>query len=147
MVWFVKTGYEYHVRIPSFPKSLHTVIDNEDLLSLSTYRIFKHQLTLLWFSLSSLSSPCCYSIAKSCLTLCDHKDYSTPDPSVPHYLQSLFKFMSIESMMLFSHLILCHPLRLLPSLFPDIGTFSITSGGQSIGASALTSVLPINIQG
>ena len=118
MVWFVKTGYEYHVRIPSFPKSLHTVIDNEDLLSLSTYRIFKH-----------------------------HKDYSTPDPSVPHYLQSLFKFMSIESMMLFSHLILCHPLRLLPSLFPDIRTFSITSGGQSIGASALTSVLPINIQG
>ena len=41
MVWFVKTGYEHQVRIPSFPKLLHTFIDNEDL-SLSTYKIFKH---------------------------------------------------------------------------------------------------------
>ena len=31
---------------------------------------------------------------------------------------------SIESVILFNHLILCHPLLLLPSIFPSIGVFS-----------------------
>ena len=34
--------------------------------------------------------------------------------------QSLPKLMSIESVMLSNHLILCHPLLLLPSIFPSI---------------------------
>ena len=38
--------------------------------------------------------------------------------------QSLPKLMSIESVMPSSHLILCHPLLLLPSIFPSIGVFS-----------------------
>ena len=37
---------------------------------------------------------------------------------------SLFKFMSIESVMLSNHLTLCHPLLLLPSFFPNIRVFS-----------------------
>ena len=37
---------------------------------------------------------------------------------------SLFKLMSIELVMLLSHLILCHPLLLLPSVFPSIKVFS-----------------------
>ena len=37
---------------------------------------------------------------------------------------SLLKLMSIESVMLFNHLILCHSLLLLPSIFPSIGVFS-----------------------
>ena len=44
-----------------------------------------------------------------------------------------------------NHLILCHPL-LLPSIFPSIRVFfneSVSSGGQSIGASASASVLNI----
>ena len=36
---------------------------------------------------------------------------------------SLPKFMSIESMMSSNHLILCHPLLLLPSVFPNIRVF------------------------
>ena len=47
-----------------------------------------------------------------------------------------------------NHLI-CHPLLLLPSIFPSIRVFSnefFTSGGQSIGASASASVLPLNIR-
>ena len=55
--------------------------------------------------------------------------------------------MSIESVMLSYHLILCHPLLLLPSVFPSIRSFPMShlfvSGGQSVGAS--TSVLPMNI--
>ena len=62
----------------------------------------------------------------------------------------LLKLMSIESVMPSNHLILCHPLLLLPSVFPRIRVFPVsqlfTSGGQSIGVSASTSVLPMNIQ-
>jgi len=50
-----------------------------------------------------------------------------------------------------NHLVLCCPLLLLPSIFPSIRVFSnewlFASGGQSIGASAPASVLPMNIQG
>ena len=46
-----------------------------------------------------------------------------------------------------NHLILCHPLLLLSSIFPRIRVFPLSrlfaSGGQSIGASASASVLPI----
>ena len=60
------------------------------------------------------------------------------------------KPMSIESVMPSSHLILCWPLPLLPSIFPASGCFAVSqlfaSGGQSIGVSASASVLPMNIQ-
>ena len=50
-----------------------------------------------------------------------------------------------------NHLIFCCPLLLLPSIFPSMRIFSnellFASGGQSIGASASASVLPMNIQG
>ena len=61
--------------------------------------------------------------------------------------QSLLKLMSIESMMPSNHLILCHPLLLLPSIFPNTRVFSNESDlcikCQSIRA--LASVLPMNI--
>ena len=50
-------------------------------------------------------------------------DYSTGLP-VLHCLQGLLKFMSTESVMLSNHLILSHPLLLLPSIFPSIRVFS-----------------------
>ena len=40
---------------------------------------------------------------------------------------SLLKLMSIESMMPPNHLILCHPLLLLPTIFPSIRVFSSES--------------------
>ena len=64
--------------------------------------------------------------------------------------RSLFKLISIESVMSSNHLILCHPLLLPPSIFPSIRPFPMsqffTSGGQSIGVSASASVLLMNIQ-
>ena len=41
--------------------------------------------------------------------------------------QSLFRLMSIKSVMPSNHLILCHPLLLLPSIFPSIRVFSSES--------------------
>ena len=40
---------------------------------------------------------------------------------------SLLRFMSIESVMPSNHLILCHPLLFLPSIFPSIRVFSSES--------------------
>ena len=62
---------------------------------------------------------------------------------------SFLELMSIELVVPPNHLILCHPLRLLPSIFPSIRVFPVNqlfTSGQSIGASALASVLPMNIQ-
>ena len=59
--------------------------------------------------------------------------------------------MSFESMMPSNHLILCHSLLLLPSVFPSIRVFPVSqflaSGGQSIGTSTSASVLALYIQG
>ena len=64
---------------------------------------------------------------------------------------NLPKLMSIELVMPSSYLILCCPLLLLPSIFPSIRVFPMSqlfaSGGQNIGVSDPTSVLPMNTQG
>ena len=52
---------------------------------------------------------------------------STPGSSVFHYLLRLLKFMSLESLILSNHLVLCHPILLLPSLFSTIRVFSSES--------------------
>ena len=64
--------------------------------------------------------------------------------------QGLLRLMSPESMMPSNHLILCHPLLLLPLIFPSIRVFSNESAlcirGQGAGSSASASVLSMNIQ-
>ena len=64
--------------------------------------------------------------------------------------RSLLKLMSIESEMPSNHLILCHPLLPCLQSFPASGSFQMSqlfaSGGQSVGALASASVLPMNIQ-
>ena len=64
------------------------------------------------------------SVALSCLTLCDPMNRSTPGLPVHHQLPELLRFMSIESVMPSSHLILCSPLLLLPPIPPSIRVFS-----------------------
>ena len=59
------------------------------------------------------------------------------------------KPISIKLVMPSNHLMLCHPLLLLLSIFPASRSFQMSqlfaSGGQSTGASASTSVLLMNI--
>ena len=98
------------------------------------------------------SVKCCYccSVAKACPTL------ETPwnaacQASLSSVSRSLLKRVSIESVMLSNHLILCCPFSSCPQSCPASRSFPVsllfTSGGPSIGASALASVLPMNIQG
>ena len=61
-------------------------------------------------------------------TLCDPMDYSMLGlPVHCQLMSSLLKLMSIESVMSSNHLILCHPLILLPSIFPSNRVFSSRS--------------------
>ena len=65
--------------------------------------------------------------------------------------RSLHKLMSIDSMIPSNHLILCHLLLLLLSIFLSIRIFSMSqlfaSCGQNIGASVSTLVLLMSVQG
>ena len=77
--------------------------------------------------------------AQSCLILCNPMEDSTAGFLVLHNFPYMFKLMSIESVMPSNHLVLCHPLLLLPSIFPSIGSFRtcqlFASGGQSFSFS------------
>ena len=58
------------------------------------------------------------------MTLCDSWT-AAHQASLSFFIsQSLLKLKSIESVMPSNHLILCHPLLLLPSIFPSINVFS-----------------------
>ena len=75
-----------------------------------------------------------------------------PGSPVLHYLLEVVQTQSVttESMMLFNHLIHCHPLLLLPSIFPSIRVFSSELAlciSWPKYSSASASVLPMNIQG
>ena len=79
-------------------------------------------------------------------------DFSMPGFPVIHVFWSLLKPMSIELVMPSKHLILCHPLLPLPLIFPSIRVFSnelalCIRWPKYIGASASTSLLPMNNQG
>ena len=63
-------------------------------------------------------------VAQSCPTLCNPMNHSMPGLPVHHQLPDLPKLMSVESVMPSNHLILCRPLLLLPSIFPNIRVFS-----------------------
>ena len=89
--------------------------------------------------------------ANLCPNPCDPMNYSTPGFSVLHYLVELAQTSPLSQW--------CNPVisssvthfsSCLQS-FPTSGSFPLsqlfTSGGQRIGASALASVLPMNIQG
>ena len=91
------------------------------------------------------------SVAQSCLILCDSMNCSTPGLPVHHQLP---EFTQTRIHRVGDAIQPSHP---LPSRSPP--TFSLSqhqglfpmspffaSGGQSIGASALASVLPMNIQ-
>ena len=83
----------------------------------------QHQSLFQWVN----SSHEVAKVAQSCPTLCDPLDCSTPGFPVLNCSQILLKFMSIELVMLFNYLILCHLLLLLPSIFPRIRVFSNVS--------------------
>ena len=66
---------------------------------------------------------CLLLLRQSCPTPCDLMGCSTPGFLVLHYLLE-FAQTHVQSKMPFNHLILCHSLLLMPSIFPSIRVFS-----------------------
>ena len=64
------------------------------------------------------------SVAQLCPTLCDHMDCSMSGLPVHHQLPEFTQIMSIELVMPSNHLILCHALLFLPSIFRSNRVFS-----------------------
>ena len=91
------------------------------------------------------------SVAHSCQTLCDPWTAARQAYLSITSSRSSRRLMSIESVMPFSHLILCHPLLLLHQSLSASQSFPMSQlfawGGQSIGVSALASFLPKKSQG
>ena len=85
-------------------------------------------ITLLW----CLSCHDCHqngsvqlsSVTQSCPTLCDPMNHSTSGLPFHHQLWESTQTHVIKSVMPSSHLILCCPLLLLPSIFPRVRVFS-----------------------
>ena len=67
---------------------------------------------------SSVQSLCCVQLFETPWTAARQASLSITDS------RSLLRLMSIKSVMPSNHLILCHPLLLLPSVFPNIRIFS-----------------------
>ena len=104
-------------------------------------RVSVFPVSLVITGISQLLKEC--SVTKSCSTLFNPTNCSKAGSLSFTVSQSLLKLMSTELVMPSNHLIHCPPL-FLPSTFPSIRVFS---NGQSIGASASASILPVNIQG
>ena len=89
----------------------------------------------------------CCSVTQSCPTLSNPMDCSMPGFPVCHQLPELAQthVHQVSDAIQPSHLLSS------PSPFPATGSFPVSwlvaSGGQTIGASASASVLPMNIQG
>ena len=66
----------------------------------------------------------CCSVPKSCPTLYNPMDCSTPGFPVLHYFPEFAQIHVHWIVVIFNHLIFCHPLLLLPSIFPSIRVFS-----------------------
>ena len=71
-----------------------------------------------------MSVLCYCSVTKPCLTLCNPMDYGKPGFLIHRQLLELAQMHVHWLVMLSDCLILCHPLLLLPSIFPSIKVFS-----------------------
>ena len=77
-----------------------------------------------YFCFSSYLKFTSVQFTQSCPTLCDPMNCSKPGLPVMTSTRSLLKLMSIESVLPSNNLVLCHPLLILPSIFPSISIFS-----------------------
>ena len=78
----------------------------------------------MFYSILSTALPFCCSFAQTYLTLCGPMDCSMPGFPVLHHLLELAQTHVHQLVMPSNHLIFCHLLLLLPSVFPSIRGFS-----------------------
>ena len=84
----------------------------------------KNNVITLILAVSNIFNCYCCSVTKSCPTLHNPMDYSMSGFPVHHRLLEFAQVSVIESVTPSNHLILCHPLLLLSSVFCSIRVFS-----------------------
>ena len=124
-----KQSYQYFLKCPFYS------LENGLYVGKNSPRV--HNITLGQFS----------SVTQSCLTLYNPMNLSTPGLPVHH---QLLKFTQTYVHWVSDAIQPSHSLLSLSQSFPAPGSFQMSqlfaSGGQSIGVSASTSVLPVNTQ-
>ena len=134
----------------------HAVVFPAWMLATTPVRLFislpyKAQTSSVPFILPYIYGWCCCSVTQSCWSLCNPMNYSTPGFLVLHHLpefaQTHIHWVGEAIQPISSSVI---PFSSCPQSFPAPGCFLIsqlfTSGRQSIGVSASTSILPMNTQ-
>ena len=127
-----ETEVDVFLKFPCFlcdPANVGNLISGSSTFSKPSLDIWKFLVRIILrpsiqdFKYDLTSVGCC-SVAQSCLTLCDPTDSNTLGFPVPHHLPELAQthihWVGDPS----NHLILCHPLLLLPSMLPSIRVFS-----------------------
>ena len=101
------------------------VVDDSFLFPTCWLHLFSLIINCLLYFLDFIVN--CCSVTQSCLTLCgvDCTRWTAACQASLSFTisRSPLKLMSIESVMPSNHLILCHPLLLLPSVFSTSGSF------------------------
>ena len=127
--------------------------DSEKSLQLFVFGVYIQKYSFLFFTcvLLFILSVQFSSVAQSCLTFCDLMDHSNARPPCPSPTPRVYPNSCPSSWW-------CHPtissyvvpFSSCPQSFPASGSFQMSqlfsSGGQTIGVSASTSVLPKNTQ-
>ena len=88
------------------------------LLHLCSLEILVSTFLVMYLAFCQFSS-----VVQSCPTLCDPVGCSMPGFLVLHYLPEPTQTHVHELVRPSNHLVLCHPLLLLPSTFPSIRVF------------------------
>ena len=109
--------------------------------SITYYTVIRNQFSSVQF----------ISVGQLCLTLCNPMDCSTPGLPVHHQLLEFTQTHVHWSVMTSNHLILCHPLLLLPSIILSIRGFSnelvLRIRWPKCWSFSFNIVLPMNTQG
>ena len=107
---------------PLSPYSLALNLSQQSKVCSMCFRTFLNQSRFLYLLLSSSSSSSVQSLSCVWLFVTSWTAALQPSLSITNSRSSP-KPISIESVMPSNHLILCHPLILLPSIFPSIRVF------------------------
>ena len=114
------SSHIYQVRLTSFKKILWVHVLSQISMVIDTYTIVLH----FWVVFSRQMIVVTVQLISQVLLFVTSWTAACQASLSLSILQSLFKLMSIESVIPSNHLILCRPLLLLPSIFPIIRVFS-----------------------
>ena len=114
----------YH-RLPMF-LSKRAILSFCIMLLINIFRSTSSDILTKMFFLGTFRSTvcCCCPVPQLCLTFATPWTAAHQASLSSTICRNLLEFMSIESVMPSNHLVLCHPLLLLPSIFPSIRVFS-----------------------